>query len=622
MFFQSKRYRMIRWSMICSFVFVCCFFFSTVSAFAITSTSVVSSRIADKDLLLYVSGVDSSDVDASLIIGNTAIDSSEITITSMVDAEYPIHTVLLLDNSISLKKIWEKNAKKLMTEIIDGHAKNEMFMIATYAEGLSVVSDFSNNYEGLKTTINGISYVNQSSYLTDILYEMVDSFKNAGEPYFVRIVVICDGSDDNEISYTNAELTKLLNESGIPVNTIGAADKSNSKALELLFSYSRASGGQSLKVTNKDDTTEAKDMLADDYNLKCIRVGLPWSLKDGSTKAAQLTIKSGGEEHVITTNLTMPFDVMKEYTVSFSDENGEKVLESVTLKEGEIPVFEGDAPLKNDDDNHTYKFIGWSNGTTTYVVGESLPPVSEDITFKAVFLTEEKANFANDLVAEPTVPVVPKKTVPWFVWLIGAAIMAVIIAIVLIIIMFRSRDREPVFHELEPINDEAKSASREMSEPNLSGNLNTNGKSGRRGNTQMLRTEPDQQKNSQQSGEKTAKLTLENCNNPSDCYSCDFMGSAVIGWNDDNDISLSFDDAVSGEHCKIEKYGNSYYISDLNSSNHTYYYGKKDYNNPKNRIEVKSDIAISNEDVVEIGREKYRIKFEEKHLTRYLYPKQ
>ena len=74
----------------------------------------------------------------------------------------------------------------------------------------------------------------------------------------------------------------------------------------------------------------------------------------------------------------VPFDV--EFTVTFVNEDGE-VLYTVEVPYGEMPVYEGEEPTKDEDDDYTYEFTGWD---------PELAEATEDATYTAVFEATEK----------------------------------------------------------------------------------------------------------------------------------------------------------------------------------------------------------------------------------------
>ena len=56
------------------------------------------------------------------------------------------------------------------------------------------------------------------------------------------------------------------------------------------------------------------------------------------------------------------------------------------MKYHEVPVFNGNTtPVRKETDTHTFTFVGWSDGKTTYSLDQGLPQIESDTTFSPVF---------------------------------------------------------------------------------------------------------------------------------------------------------------------------------------------------------------------------------------------
>ena len=76
------------------------------------------------------------------------------------------------------------------------------------------------------------------------------------------------------------------------------------------------------------------------------------------------------------------------YTVTWM--NGEDVLETDEgLESGALPSYDGETPTKDEDDDFTYEFIGWTCGPNFYTPDE-LPIVDSDTTYVATFESTPK----------------------------------------------------------------------------------------------------------------------------------------------------------------------------------------------------------------------------------------
>ena len=85
------------------------------------------------------------------------------------------------------------------------------------------------------------------------------------------------------------------------------------------------------------------------------------------------------------------------YTVTWK--NGDTVLETDTgVAEGATPTYDGTTPEKAEDENYTYTFSGWTDGSNTYAA-DALPAVSGDVTYTAVYnstVNEYTVTWKND----------------------------------------------------------------------------------------------------------------------------------------------------------------------------------------------------------------------------------
>ena len=86
------------------------------------------------------------------------------------------------------------------------------------------------------------------------------------------------------------------------------------------------------------------------------------------------------------------------YTVTWK--NGSTVLETdADVAEGATPEYNGNEPTKPDDDENTYEFAGWNDGTTTYAP-DALPAVTGDVTYTATFTAVPKQTTSTEKTFE------------------------------------------------------------------------------------------------------------------------------------------------------------------------------------------------------------------------------
>ena len=105
---------------------------------------------------------------------------------------------------------------------------------------------------------------------------------------------------------------------------------------------------------------------------------------------------------------------VNEYTVSFADEDGTE-LQSVKVEYGKNPSYSGETPVKESTEKSTFVFAGWSDGKMTYRISDTLPKVTGDAVYKAVYADTEKeytVTFVNEDGTVLQTVKVPYGTVP------------------------------------------------------------------------------------------------------------------------------------------------------------------------------------------------------------------
>ena len=74
----------------------------------------------------------------------------------------------------------------------------------------------------------------------------------------------------------------------------------------------------------------------------------------------------------------------RKYTVTFTDDSGKELLSS-DVEYGQTPSYKGDTPAKPADAQYTYTFAGWTDGTNEYKPTDTLPKVTDDVTYTAMY---------------------------------------------------------------------------------------------------------------------------------------------------------------------------------------------------------------------------------------------
>ena len=237
---------------------------------------------------------------ATAQIGTEPVDGVAITDADSV----PIVTWLLLDNSISISEADRTKAKELLTNLVAGRSDNERFTLCTYDEDLKILLEDSQNYADLKGQIDAIVHNDQESYLTDVLAQLLDAEKEREEPAYVRVIVICDGVDNNPEGLTREELNSRLAGQMVPVYTLGCKTGNNDPLLKELYAISRQTGALSWCLSDLADTLDVVKAMGGEERPVCATVPIPETLRDGSEKGIQVRFPDGS---TASTQAVMPF---------------------------------------------------------------------------------------------------------------------------------------------------------------------------------------------------------------------------------------------------------------------------------------------------------------------------
>ena len=477
---------------------------------------VVSSRIQEQDVYLYLRNFNDSISLNSVQIGSQMCESKAG--APILQTGLPIQTTILIDNSNSVANAYGDTAKEIMHGIVNNHAEGEMFRIVTFSNQLTELNDYSNDYDAINNEIDGIEYQNQQTYFTDVVYELLQKEGQLEQANYTRYIIITDGADDNEITYTQSELTELMKNSRIPLITIGATTGNNQSSLELLFSYSRITNGYSFMTEKNADITSIVDGIASDYALYCLKISPEAAVLDGSEKQVRIEF-TDAEGNIMNTTATvrMPFnDGSSAVAEPAPDETTEDASEETTEETVEEPVVE---------------------------TSPSAMPVIGGETQQ-----EDEKGFA-----------IPKLAI-----IIGASVLALIVVVVVIIIIVNSKKKKPAPEEQMIVS--VPKQPEPTPEPEHTLMMNNAMPDSNDGSTHMLWGAVPQ-------NNKHYTVVLRNINNLSEEYSAPIVDKIVIG-RKEGDIIINTDNYISGKQCEIIKKGELFYLHNLSSSNITRYNGK------------------------------------------------
>ena len=276
----------------------------TVVSYASSPAVILEQRVKEDSMLLYVkhSGEERK---VQAHIGTEDGIRAKITDSE----ELSVVTWLLMDNSLSINEADRETAKLLLTNLVAGRASNERFNLCTFSDKLTVLLEDSQNYTDLKAQIDQLEHVDQETYLTDVLAELLDREAAREGDEFVRIIVISDGVDNNPGGLTREELSQRLKEQTIPIYTLGSVNQNNAQNLKEMYALSRQTNGLSWALNELSDTLNVVQAMSGTELPICVEVKIPEKLQDGSVKGVQLTF---GDGSVVETQAVMPFGTVRD----------------------------------------------------------------------------------------------------------------------------------------------------------------------------------------------------------------------------------------------------------------------------------------------------------------------
>lgn len=221
-----------------------------------------------------------------------------------------IHTVILLDNSLSISEDNRIKIKDILKRYMQELPENETVSFAVFGEDIQFLAEKQNAKDEILPLVDGIEFHDQDTYLTDYLFQAVEMVKNDTE--YTRFIVISDGVDNNSIGITKDELNSKLKETPRPVYTVGHIYKDNSGELKNMFALSRITGGEEFLIEDFEDIQILVDHLHDFSNIYAIKMDIPETVMDGGDRHFLLNIHTQQGDREVTGEVSMPFALVEE----------------------------------------------------------------------------------------------------------------------------------------------------------------------------------------------------------------------------------------------------------------------------------------------------------------------
>lgn len=302
-------------------VFAILFIFCSKSiVYAATAGSLLQMAVDDEKVVSHVAcdnKIDSADVQIA------QYPCEQVTVVPPEDIL--IHTVILLDNSLSISEDNRGKIKDILRQYVQEISENETVSLATFGEEINFLAQKSQDVEEMTRLIDAIEFQDQDTYLTDYLFQVLEEIEK--DPEYTRFIVISDGVDNKAIGITKEELIAKLKETSRQINTIGHIYGDNASQLKNMFALSRATAGDEFLIEDVEDVSTIAEKVHDCSDIFCVKANIPQNLMDGADRHILLNIHTGGGDIEVTGEIAMPFTVIEKEPEKEGDPTPKPTLE-------------------------------------------------------------------------------------------------------------------------------------------------------------------------------------------------------------------------------------------------------------------------------------------------------
>ncbi len=474
------------------------FFCTHFALAAVEAGGILSFGNEDKNIVLYIQDP-GENYEIQCQIGTSEVEKIES--HPIAQEAVPIETIILLDNSLSVVDKYRPMIRTVMSELAANRMNGEQFTIAVFSDQIEYLVEKCTDYAQVKQVIDGITYHDQETYLTDVLYSMLSDMNKKqnieNKAALKRIIIISDGVDNKSIGYTKEELYGALEKTPYPIFTLGCTYKKNNEQLKNMFALSRMTGGESWLMDDVSDPMEIVNGVSSLNRALKVVVTPKETDCDGTRRGINLIVRSGDKSVSDSVEMTMPFVTIAETVESSTEELSQKPLDEIV--------------------------------------------VTEVVTEPAETKSESPGELSGALMIG------------------GGVLLSGMIAGAIIFLRRRHEEKER-FVRADPKTDQR-----------MNGN-------GRKHVTQMADGEEVIQKRSTMFvwGQEAAHtLILEDVNNPIRRFEVSLDTSILVGYDEECQIHLDYEETVSGRHCRIYGINGKIFVENLSQSNGTYVDGQK-----------------------------------------------
>ncbi|HOO26922.1 MAG TPA: FHA domain-containing protein [Lachnospiraceae bacterium] len=171
-------------------------------------------------------------------------------------------TLILVDNSLSVKKGSQQIIKETLTYLFEHAGDEEDFSLAVFGEEISYLKEYGTDRQELITAAEQIVFENKDTYITDVLMNVVNEWREAD--FACRsILLVTDGLTEESSEYPDEELYFTLDKTDYPVYVIGCVQNDNQTVMKHLAAIARISSGEIFYTEFEDSEASVECKIGD-----------------------------------------------------------------------------------------------------------------------------------------------------------------------------------------------------------------------------------------------------------------------------------------------------------------------------------------------------------------------
>lgn len=323
-----------KWKLKMVLLCMICFFLVHGRVYA-AEPAVLCARVHDKAVYIYVRGITDLQAAPHVQIGAAApCDNGQIAAMDFSELDEGLRTLIMIDNSQSIPEKNRQDIQEIIENVVNNAIPGESFRIATFSEEAVYLCDYSRDADSVAEVLSAITYNDQDTYFSDVLYEVIQELTKEDTESGTRILIFSDGADNKYLGIPNDEVRTLVGQNSFAVYTFGVPKKSNTEELENMFSFSRASGASYFLLDGSQGNEEIAEILREDQTGTLIRIMPDDALMDGGEKNISLKLDCEEGAVELTTKVIMPFGEGKNTEQPSEDVNVQPEKKEPEKREG------------------------------------------------------------------------------------------------------------------------------------------------------------------------------------------------------------------------------------------------------------------------------------------------